>query len=417
MRRRWLLILLALAGCERQLSLGTLERSRSGDAGTRAPTATPFACAERGPLFDVGDGTRGACGGDSAGFHHALCSCGAITTEATLQVDGFDSTREAYAPGAASGALGMNGALFAHDLTLGGSLTVAGETGAPLQGDLSVGASLAVRGPLQGAHTVLVAGDARIASDVRLTRIEVGGRFTLAQGAAFAAGVDSSVPARGDVDVIPPCRCDDGLDVASLIAAARDDNDDARAGLDPAEGLKALAPRTVSLPCGRYYVEDVYAARGLTLRIAGRVALYVAQRIVTDAPAMLEILLDEDAELDLIVGGGVAVNGPARIGSPLHPDRVRIYVGGGVPSGRGDNVYFGRESVIAASIHAPHSELVASRPFTLYGAALLASVVFSDASSLHFDRALVRDTCEASACARDEDCSAPLRCDGTRCLP
>lgn len=413
MRRAWLLPLLVIAGCERELSFGDLGSDRSGSR------PGSFSCAQRGPLHEVGDGHESACGADARGFHFAVCSCANFTSERDVLVDGFDSSRAAYAPGEASGSLGASGALYPHLLEVGGSVIVAGAGGAPLGGDLTIGGNLENAGQLQNPYVVQVAGDARIAGDVRPTRIQVGGRFTLAPSAAFEPRERGSTPVRAAVTVAPPCRCDapDALDVVAAVREATRDHDDARIDLDPTDGLRLSAGGTRTLPCGRYYVEDIFTAGRLRLRVEGRVALYVGQRIVLDPTGRLDIELAGDAELDLFVAGGIAANGPVDLGDPRHPDRLRVYVGGGVSSGMGDNVYFGAPSVIAASLYAPHSELVASQAFELYGAALLASAVFSQSAQLHFDRALVADRCEEGSCEGDADCAAPLRCDGNRCLP
>ncbi|MET0342523.1 MAG: hypothetical protein ABW252_16075 [Polyangiales bacterium] len=417
MIRTWPLSILALVACDREIPFGTLAAGTGG-----GPTNGTFSCAQRGPLHEVGDGSEAACGASSAGFHFAVCSCGNLTSERETLVDGFDSARAPYAPGEASGALGVNGGLYPHPLTLGGSLVIAGGAGAPLGGDVTVGGHLANAGQLQNPYVVRVAGNARIAGDVRPQRIEVGGTFTLAPTSAFEPREPASVPVRASVAIAPPCRCDGArsLDVVGIVRAAESDHDDDRIDLDPERGLRLDAGGTRSLPCGRYYVDDIFTAGRLTLRITGRVALYVGQRIVLDPSGQLDVELLDDAELDLYVAGGISASGSINLGSPRHPDRVRLYVGGNVAAGTagtGDNIYFGAPSVIAAAVHAPHSELVAGASFELYGAALLASTVFSQPARLHFDRALVGDRCDAATCTRDADCAAPLRCDGTRCLP
>jgi hypothetical protein len=420
MKRALLLSLLAVLGCDRALSFGVLTRSDAGGPPVTEPDA--FSCSQRGPLLGavVRDGDSAACGAASDGFHYAVCSCDALINEADTDVDGFDSAEAPYAPGQASGALGLNGALFGRTVTIGGSLTAAGAEGIPLLGDLTVGGHLRDRGQLQGPYAVTVGGDFTGGGDVRLASLAVAGRFQLAQTAALELMSAGPTPERTDVTITPPCSCDAPLDIASLIDEVAADNDNERLDVALDGGsLKVLtAPLAVTLPCGQYYLSDIYAGHALTLRVAGRAALYLQQGIVIDPTASLTITLDDDAELDLFVGGGMAANGPVAIGAPTRPSGVRMHFAGQAAGtdGRKD-VIFGARATISGSLYAPRSEVVTRGEFTLYGAALVRRLAAAAPLHLHYDRAMSRDTCNAAACTQDDDCDAALRCDSERCLP
>ncbi|HEY6879480.1 MAG TPA: polymer-forming cytoskeletal protein [Polyangiales bacterium] len=392
---RRLAALLLLAGCDSELSFGRLLAEDAGaadaeaadadaadaDAADATPTAdasTQVSCAPPFPAFTVGDGDPN-CG--SEGFHHALCSCGDYVSSGTTIVDGFDSRTGAPAPGS----LALDGTLSAGDLRISGSLLIAGERGAPLTGPVKVGGSLFSRGPVVGTQPVTVAGDARVAGDVRLDSFRVGGTLHLPDGAALELA-DGIAPTtlRTPVMVAPPCDCTLKLDVGARIDAARNDNDNASIALDPALGLRSVdGARAEELPCGRYYVEQIYAAQPLTLAVHGRVALFVDQRIVTETTGSLTITLDRDAQLDLFLRLGVTGGGPIE----LRGGSTRVYVGGN------DSLLFGAPTTLEASLYAPNSEFVSQRRFELYGAALLRRAVAEQDMVLHQDVALANGTC------------------------
>jgi hypothetical protein len=402
-----------LLACDPQLSFGRLvEDASPSDAGVPDARTRTLDCTQRGPLLVHNDSTQAACGDGARGFHHALCSCSELALSGPTVVDGFDSLHEAYTEGQTSGALAANGALFARALRTGGSLWVAGEQGIPLSADLTVSGNLFDQGQLSGAHDVSVAGRARIAGDVRLERLQLTGSLTLRAGAALEVSQGAPLAVREAVTVAPPCRCDTPLDLSVLLDEARLHNDNDAVGLAADDGLKLFsAPRTLTLPCGRYYVSAINAQRALTLRVAGRVALFVRDGIVVDSAASLTVELADDAELDLFVGHGIAAAGPVQVGARAAPTRTRLYFGGP------DTLFFAGETMLAASLVAPGADLVSSGPLELFGAALVRHVATDQALTLHYDRALADRSCSAASCANDADCAPLLRCDHGTCLP
>jgi hypothetical protein len=233
----------------------------------------------------------------------------------------------------------------------------------------------------------------------------------LGKAAALEVAAGAPPVTRADVVVPKPASCDAPLDIASLIEAASRDNDNTSIALDAASSLKLFdAQRELSLPCGRYYVEDIYAAGALTVRIRGRVALYVRNGIVVESTGALTIRLDDEAELDLFVQQGISGLGPVQIGSPNAPTHARLHFGVTGP------LNFSAKAMFAASLYAPRAQLVAHSGFELFGAGLLQSVA-SGPLTLHYDRALAVDSCAAARCSTNADCASTLRCDALHCLP
>jgi hypothetical protein len=404
------LLLMLQASCDHELSLGRwLDADAPVDAGAGLAA---FSCDQRGALLDLTDTAVAACGSASRGFHYALCSCSELISGDRAEVDGFDSRAAPYARGQASGALGANGALFPHALQTSGSLIVGGGAGIPLQDDLAIGGNLFDQGQLQGAHAVTVGGRARIAGDVRLDRFQVAGSCTLASSSALEVTAGAPSVTREAISIAPPCLCDDTLDFAGLLERASQDNDNAALGIDATSTLTVFdAPLELALPCGRYYVGDINGQRPITLHVQGRVALFVQHRIVIDQAASLTIDLVDAAELDLFVGEGISAGGPVAIGPAHAATRARLHFG--AP----DTLFFGATTTLAASLYAPHAELVTNGSLELFGAALVRRSSAAGPLLLHYDRALARDSCARASCTSDADCTALLRCDNGACLP
>ena len=69
-----------------------------------------------------------------------------------------------------------------------------------------------------------------------------------------------------------PCDCAaPALDTAAVVQAFAQNNDDAANGLSPTALTSFVGPKTLELPCGRYYFEQI-SGRDLTLHLRGRTA-------------------------------------------------------------------------------------------------------------------------------------------------
>ena len=439
---------LALVGCPRELSIGELVAIGPGDGGpsdggaveagldARVADAAVDAgsdaggdaslafCAQRGPLYDLGDGVEAACSGTGArGFHYAMCVCGSFQNAGDTLVDGFDSQRAPGTVDVRSGSIALHGGLALNGPTsqrtsIGGSLVVASDAGAPVPGhSFEVLGNFADRGQLE-ADQVTIGGDAQIGGRVSVNTLRVGGTLTLAPGAQPQVTAGVPIYREAAINVAAPCGCTRALDFTRAIDEASRSNDDARRGLDPANGLRALnAPIDLTLPCGRYYVEAIYAARPVTLRIEGRVALFVRQGVLVDEGGTLDVRLAPGAELDLVVGATITGRERVAIGDGADPTRTRVYVAGGAAGSSSDTINFLAGGVLGLSLYAPTLALnVEGGELALFGAAVVGSVTSSSTLRVRFDRALVRDTCAQASCA-SQSCRAGLRCDGQRCVP
>ncbi len=386
-----------LASCDHELSLGRLERADASvrtDAGPADATIadaslTPAACGVTGPLIAVGDGARTRCADarEAPAFRFGVCSCDDFVSSAELSFDAFGTPNTSDTRYAA-GSLGTNAAFFPFAATLDGSLHVAGTEGIPTQGELVVGGDLLDHGQLDSRFAVSVGGDARVAGDVRVSALTVGGTLTVAQSSAVEVVAGNPPFARDDVVVEAPCDCATGPDLASLVRAAASDNDNAQIDLDAASGLKALdGPLELALPCGRYYVSELYAPNLITLTLSGHVALYVDADLVSEQGGGLRVQLTPGAELDLVIAGNISSGGVLELGTAATPRRVRVYAGG-----KG-TLYFAGNTTLSGTLYAPTAELVSSGSFELYGATLARRVVSSGPMRVHYDRALDRVNC------------------------
>lgn len=367
---------------------GTSDGGR--DAGDPLMQPRSEFCSGSGSVVVVGGG--GECAGQIAQdtFRFAVCACETITVGSQLSLDAFDSTVGPY--GGANvlddGSLGLNGALdIRGKLTARGSAFIHG-------GGFAIGPDGEVTG------TVYANGDAVQAdSNTHIGRNaffngNVSGRFridgTLKVPANATVGNEVQVGGgitRGPVMTVPPCPCgvDDILDIGALTAWAADpannDNDEPPRVLTSTTWEGGNGPASITLPCGRYYVTQIVATNGLTLRVEGRVVLFVDGDMDIDGPLSIDIV-DEDGELDLFVRGDLAVRASARFGSPAAPARVRTYVGGGGTIDLSASARFG------GNLYAPRALVEFGASAELYGALFARQVTFGANARVHFDTAI-----------------------------
>ena len=145
-------------------------------------------------------------------------------------------------------------------------------------------------GPLQGPHhTVRVAGDAPVAGEVRLARARGG----LALHARKAAALEVAAGARPSRVRTSRCRSQQLRCSARRRGAGRSrrsDNDNASIRLAAASSPQLFEADASLLPCGRYFVDDIYA-RAHLLYASRDVALYVRNGIVVENTGALTIRL------------------------------------------------------------------------------------------------------------------------------
>jgi len=93
------------------------------------------------------------------------------------------------------------------------------------------------------------------------------------------------------------------------------------------------------------------------------------------------VVLDPDAELDLLIGGQLAATGGNPLGS-ASPARFRIWIAGSGP------VVLDDAPTAGAIVHAPSAVVSAPKGLQLSGALLARSLSLGDQLNIHFDEAV-----------------------------
>ncbi|MFP2924665.1 hypothetical protein ACLESO_05495 [Pyxidicoccus sp. 3LG] len=356
------------------------------DAGTQPDAGVPpdwtAYCAGRGPPIVVGDTGASVCSGQLAErtFRHALCTCERLALSAPLETDAFRGSLGAYQPGGAGGDVGVNGSLVANDLvTVGGTLQVGGDGGIQLSRPLSVGGWLYSGGPLMGSTvSATVTGAARVRGDVGLASLTVGESLTVPPEYTLGP-VQAAEVLREPVDAVTPCACDAAaqVDVAALVAHHSVDNDNEAIGLDAAALENVEGERTLELPCGRFHLTRITGTGRATLVVRARTALFVSDAV--DLGDSLTVDVRPPGELDLFIGGRVAVAGPFMLGTTEVPSRTRMYVAGS------SVLALSAGSTLAGNVYAPGSLLSLSGNAEVFGSMFVRHVEASGAFRLHYD--------------------------------
>lgn len=430
--------LLWFAGCGDVVArpIGEIAGAADATSGSDAPAfsdgsppndATAI-CQGSGPIPLPSDGGQ-RCTGDLARlFRFALCACQTLDASGTLSTDSFDSSNDA-GPGDVdiSASIGANGEVSTNATTTGsgsppavvvGGSVYAGGQNLHRRAAVTLGGSGTVLGDVQAAGDVEVSGSYQVAQNVDTTgnvvlepgaSLSVLGQVTLPSGDS-AAGV-SAVGGVHDatVSVAPPCDCANPIDVASIVAAHEQDNDDAAIGLSTGALVQPSAP--VELPCGQYYATGIQGG-AVTIQIAGRVALFVDGDISVDDG--LVIALAQGAQLDLFVSGNVNLMGTTTFGAPNAPARVRMYVGG-------SSLQLAASARIGVNAYAPNAIVALASAFEMWGALFAQAFQFSGDFQIHYDTSvLMADGCAPSggSCATCDDCAGSTpACKGGQCVP
>ena len=283
-------------------------------------------CLGGGPAIVVEDPTQGdRCSGQLRRelFTSAACSCDRAVFEGELFTDGFDSATGPYEAELMDGPVAMNDhldientAFFDGDVTTVGRLDVEGDL--TITRDMMVGENLRVSGD------ALVDGDASIADGISASTLTVGGSLTVPEGTdvddhSFDQLVEE------EVTVDPPCPCDSTPDVAAIVDARQENNQNDDVGLDAAllvdhyDSIQHLA-----LPCGQFYLNGSDIEPDFTVIAEGRTAIYIDDNFTSEGD--LRILPAPGAELDLFIDGQITAEGSLVLGSPNYPASTRIYV-------------------------------------------------------------------------------------------
>jgi hypothetical protein len=313
-------------------------------------------------------------------FRHALCTCADAGIDA-LSSDGFDSTTGVFVAGAPGGAVGVNGSYtgLATSADIGDRFSVAGTEATRFLLSLRTSSDLELAGGLALTGRLDVGQDARIGGSLTATTGSIARDLYVPEsesilGAIVVGGITQRTP----VVVEAPCPCgpDALLDVAAMVADARVLNDNTLIGLDTAH-LRSPENATLSLPCGRFFVDGTLDSASLMVQVNGKAALFVDGDLVTGPDFATE--LEPEAELDVFVSGNLVLSSGAELGDRARPGATRVYVGGAGA--------IAPASTLVGAIYAPAADVtIESDEFEILGALLSRSI---DASTLavHHDRA------------------------------
>lgn len=371
-------------------------------------------------------------------FSHAVCSCGDLDVLAVLASDAWDSTSEDTSPDRRGAAVGVNGDYDGGEyVRIGGSFTVAGNAPLASRGGIDVAGDLRLAAATTAAGPIFVARDAWLLQSVSSLSIATVGRDlrlgpngTLdALGVVVAGGATSHEA----FEITPPCACAEAdlIDVGGVVADGMGHNDNARIGLAPGALDVATSSAQLMLPCGRFALRAIHADAAATVRVSGRVLLFV------DGDAELgrsfSLQLEPGAELDWFIRGNLSVSGESLIGDQARPGAVRMYVLGG------NDIALPGTARFSANVYAPRARLSIGALGDVYGAVFGATVTSLGPLLSHYDRAVLRadercslqptrcSGCEqcgngqacvdsvCTACASDRDCCFPLACERGTC--
>ena len=351
-------------------------------------------CDGHGPIPLAGKST---CIGDLAQiFRFAACACKSFDISGSLSTDSFDSTSDAGPATGALASIGSNGEISTNSrLSIAGSLWTGGPgpDGGPavtLSGGASAGGTITQ--DVHSAADMDVGGKYLVEGNVSANgnvTVDPGGSLAVL-GTVYVPAGDSAFGVQGTVVNMPvagtaPCSCAAPIDVASIVAAYANSNDDSSVGLAPDASLAA----TATLPCGRYYVAGVEGDT-VSLQINGRVALFVGGDISVTHDLRIE--LAPGAELDLFVSGSVSIMGSVEIGDANSPARTRLYMGGATLA------LAASASPLAANIYAPNAVLELASDFEMWGSIFADHLQFSGAFAIHYDTSVLK-VAQASGCA------------------
>lgn len=329
----------------------------------------------------------GACSGQVAEdtFASALCSCEDTNVAGYLRTGSY---READAAGELLANVGVNrNYITTGYANIGGSFTVAGPRDVLFGGLLSAGQDLLLQPAADVAGVVDVGRDAWLGNELRaFGRVEIT-RDLYADGGAGFRGI-ALVDVGGtrhtqDVAIAPPCACGSGelIDVAALVSEAEQQNDNASIGLEPEElNVVAGIGAQITLPGGRYYVDQIGGIGGVTLNVTGKTALFIGDDLL--ATGAFRVELAPDAEIDIFVRDNLVITGAARFGDRERPSATRVYVGG-----TGDVAVAGYAAFVG-NLYAPTANILVGGYGQIYGSLFGKNISAAGFLSVGYDAAI-----------------------------
>jgi hypothetical protein len=241
--------------------------------------------------------------------------------------------------------------------------------------------SLRVAGPTRmPSSAVQTYADAYLGGDVQGILL-VAGTLHLAPSSVDALAIISATTiVHEPVTVNPPCDCGASIDIPAALADVAAHNDNAAAGWGPDQLASVDTTTVVDIPCGRYALSSIHAQQALFLAVHGRALVAVAGDVAINF-GLSVTLLDQNAELDLLIGGQLTTSGANQVDSSS-PARFRIWLPGSKP------IVFNDRPSIGATIHAPNAAVTAPAGLVVSGALFARSLTSGGETDLHFDQAI-----------------------------
>ncbi len=222
--------------------------------------------------------------------------------------------------------------------------------------------------------------------------------------------------------VKPPCPCapDEILDIAAIVGAAKNNNQNSDIDLDTNALSRVFGPVNVDFGCGRYYLDRIDGLGTVTLRADGPTALFIGGDF--NLTGDLDLVLEQSGEIDVFIAGNLELTGISDVwDTTTRPSAVRFYVGG-KREVRFSNIY-------GFNIYAPHAQVTLSTDAS--GSIFAKSFLSLDDTSIHYDRDICKSgqycdgedvgdgTCGPAGypCETDEACCEPLICMDDECQP
>ncbi len=328
--RFFVLMLLGAFGCDNKIEL----LSSSANQTLTCMPGTPIR---------LGGGDDASCAGALAAKlgSYAICTCDELDQDGRLNVGtmspmGSQGTQDDMPKASVGSDVGM---------------TFSG--GGHIIGDLHSG------GDLTNTSTdpIFVTGDAFVAGN-ESTGFQID--HTLYYEGEYDA--NSAHPAVYETNIALPCDCSNTIpfDIAKAVADRQNKNDNA--SLDPGliSDLTNLAnPLIADLTCGEFYFPGgIWTAPNarVTSRVHGHVGLFVQGNVYLQAN--WDVVLDDGAELDIVVSGTFSDYGQA-FGSFGRPAHTRLWVAGSA-------VQLGQVS-FNAFVYAPNAAFISGDGMGLSG--------------------------------------------------
>jgi hypothetical protein len=420
--------------------LGSVIDGGSGSGGNGAGASALDAslgefCSGSGSVVTIPTARGESCIGDVAAktFRFALCSCTELSWNGTLKTDSFDSTTGKTGESASIGA--NLGASSSARYDIGGSLWT-GSSGLSVTGSGRVAKDMHVGGGVKSTAPQTVDGD--LYSDSAAgSYITVGGAVHVPAGTTLKDVTAGKGVINEPVTIAEPCNCKTpAVDPATVVDFIKTQNDNASGSIVSSDLTKFHDPKTLDLPCGRYYFDQISGSATLTFKLTGRTVVAVDAGLALSGAFNFE--LAPGAELDLFVRGDLEFSGSNTLGDIAKPARIRVYAAG-------TKVHLSGGTRLGGNIYAPNAKLSSSGDIEVSGSLFAREFSLTGSTTIHYDEAILQvpgcgtpttttttcggcDDCNGAApackmgscaaCEADADCCPPLVCNqGTCVLP